>query len=304
VDQGPSIAERYLYLTHDPETVVPLLSIAFALLVLVILYVAYAARGFAAYAGDLRQRLAAAQFDTRVEEIAPPPPLMRDFALRNGGRPGGPGLIEVRQTAELATAPGKSFFPLRARQTTGTRRAGFVWTASGTMPPGIPVSGLDAYVEGAGDFEIRIGGAVRVARAHDREAAIGELARYLAELPFYPDAILNAGGLAWRQLDERRVEVVAESNFGPVRVVFIFDAAGDIVAIEAERPREVGGRSIPTPWRGTFSQYRAFGSHRLPAHGEVGWLLPEGLFIYWKGDIVSYEPADDPRGSIRSQRLP
>ena len=147
MDQGPSIAERYLYLTHDPETVVPLLSIAFALLVLVILYVAYAARGFAAYAGDLRQRLAAAQFDTRVEEIAPPPPLMRDFALRNGGRPGGPGLIEVRQTAELATAPGKSFFPLRARQTTGTRRAGFVWTASGTMPPGIPVSGLDAYVD-------------------------------------------------------------------------------------------------------------------------------------------------------------
>jgi hypothetical protein len=87
-------------------------------------------------------------------------------------------------------------------------------------------------------------------------------------------------------------------------VVFIFDAAGDVLAIEADRPRDVGGRSIPTPWRGTFSQYRAFGSHRLPAHGEVGWLLPEGLFIYWKGDIVSYEPADDPRGSIRSQRLP
>ena len=73
----------------------------------------------------------------------------------------------------------------------------------------------------------------------------------------------------------------------------IFDAAGDIVAAEADdRPREAGGRFVPTGWRGEFSDYRDFDGIRLPAHAEVSWLLDDGPYTYFRGDLVSYGTSD------------
>ena len=256
-------------------------------------YLAASAYGFSTYGAELRRRLAESQAEQAIiAEEAPIPPLMRRYAERAGGKLGGPRLFAARQQTEMRPAPDKPFFPLPAEQTTGTRQPGFVWTARGTMPPGLPVSAIDAYVAGAGDFEVRLLGAFPVATAGDKDAAVGELQRYLSELPLYPDAILNAVGLSWRIIDEFRIEVTAVSHFGPARVTFSFDDAGDIVGLEATRPRAVGnGKTAPTIWRGAYSDYRQWGEYRIPSHGEVGWQLPEGFFIYWRGDLVAYGPA-------------
>jgi hypothetical protein len=259
-------------------------------------YLAASAYGFRAYAGQLARRLAESQLEPAIAGLGKAdqaliPDLMRAYAERCGGRVDGPRLFRATQKAEMRTAPGKPFFPIAAEQTTGTRDPGFVWTAAGAMPPGIPVSGLDAYVAGAGDFEMRLAGVLPVATAGDAAAAIGELQRYLSELPVYPDAILNAQGLVWRTIDPHRVEVTAESHYGPATVVFRFDDSGDIAGLEALRPRSLGGgRTELTPWRGTYGDYRNWGAYRVPSHGEVGWELPDGLFVYWRGDLVSYAP--------------
>ena len=214
-------------------------------LVLVLLgavgYLAASAYGFKTYAADLRRKLAETQAEQAVIlEQAPIPPMMRAYAERAGGKVGGPRLLAATQRAELRTSTEKPFFPLPAKQTTGTRHPGFVWTSQGRMPPGLPVMGIDAYVAGAGDFEIRLLGALPVATAGDKDAAIAELQRWLSELPIYPDAILNAVGLSWREIDPHHIEVTAESHFGPARVTFAFDDAGDIVLLDARRSRAVG----------------------------------------------------------------
>lgn len=112
--------------------------------------------------------------------------------------------------------------------------------------------------------------------------------RFLAELPWNPDAILNADGLTWRQVDEASVEVSMETTGGQARVTMLFDQAGDIVAIEADdRPRS---GDTPGRWIGRFSGYAQVGPYRFPASGEVAWDLPTGEFVYWRGAILSVTP--------------
>ena len=160
---------------------------------------------------------------------------------------------------------------------------------------GLPVSVLDSFVDGAGRLDARLLGAVQMAGGSGPEFDRGEVQRYLSELPVHPDAILNNTELAWRQLSETSVEVSAPTGSRPASVRFVFDAAGDIVAMEAgDRPMTVGNTTVPTPWRGTYGAYKRFGRYHIPSYGEVGWVLPEGLSIYWRGEVTAYEPVFGP----------
>ncbi|MHB1102114.1 MAG: DUF6544 family protein [Devosia sp.] len=116
------------------------------------------------------------------------------------------------------------------------------------------------------------------------EFAKGELMRYLSELPLYPDAILNAQGLTWRQTDDTTVEASAQSAHGPAALRFLFDGNGDVVAMQADdRPMTVGDTTVPTPWHGIYSKYKQFGPYRIPSYGEVGWGLKRWTFHILEG---------------------
>lgn len=94
--------------------------------------------------------------------------------------------------------------------------------------------------------------------------------------------------LQWREVDERTVEV-ATSVAGPRLVVLLhFDDAGDVVAASCEdRPCAVGKSSIDTPWIGEFSNYGVLAGVRVPRRAEVRWNLPEGPFVYFRGQITA-----------------
>lgn len=246
---------------------------------------------FDAKVARLRAEMAASQqmiFAGRSEL----PEIVRRYAVRAGGRIDGPTVFHADHEAKLSTAVGAEPLDIRAEQWTGTLAPGIVWAARGSMR-GLPVVVLDAFVEGAGELSALLLGAIRVAGGRGPEYDKGELMRYLSELPVYPDAILNAAGLSWRQIDERTVEVAAPSAGGKAAMRFYFDAAGDIVRMEADdRPMSrPDGSAAPTPWHGIYGEYRQFGRYRIPSYGEVGWVLPEGLFTYWRGRVTGYEPA-------------
>jgi hypothetical protein len=86
------------------------------------------------------------------------------------------------------------------------------------------------------------------------------------------------------------VEVSAQSKSGRAAIRFIFDANGDIARMEADdRPMTVDGKTVPTRWHGIYADYRQLGGYRIPTYGEVGWVLSDGFFTYWKGEVVAYE---------------
>jgi hypothetical protein len=247
---------------------------------------------FDARIDDLRKDMFASQ-----QEAGPLtrslPEIVRAYAVRNGGRMGGPAIFHVRHEATLATSRDAPPIEVQADQWTGVARPGFVWAASGSIN-GLPVKVFDSYVGGRGELSARVLGTFEVAGGIGPDYDKGELMRYLSELPVHPDAILNGTGTTWRQLDERTVEVSARSATGPAAVRFTFDDAGDIARLESDdRPMAgEGGKTVPTPWHGIYSDYVQFGRYRIPSYGEVGWVLPGGLFTYWRGRIVAYEPIE------------
>lgn len=245
---------------------------------------------FASRIGELGRRLIASQGNGANEQPRLPP-VMRDFAVRNGGRVGGPRVVRMIQNAEMRLQPEQPFFRLDASQLSGTREPGFVWQAKGTMSAIVPLQVLDSYVDGAGMLEVRIAGSIPVASSTGGETDKGEAMRFLAELPWNPDAILNAVGLSWKQLDGGAVDVSMPTSGGLAQVTLHLDEAGDVIAIEAaDRPRT---SDTPARWVGRFSDYVQIGAYRFPRHGEIAWDLPAGEFIYWRGDILSVTDGDN-----------
>lgn len=248
---------------------------------------------FSDWIADLRSAAAAEQ--TSVEAgIAEPPEIMRRFAERNGGRTNGSATVEARQRVQMRLSPGQRFFDMEATLVSGTRRPTFVWEATASIAGVVPMRALDSFVGGQGQLEVRVAGVLPIAHATGPESDKGEIMRFLAELAWNPDAILNASALLWRQIDERTVEVSAPIAGGMAKVRQIFDVNGDILGIEADdRPYFVEGKPQSMRWIGRFRDYKEFGAYRVPSYGEVAWDLPDGEFLYWRGTILSFGSTDE-----------
>ena len=237
-----------------------------------------------------RQAIVADQISAPPRQYAIPE-IVRAFAERSGARLGGPKVAIAHQRAEMRLAPNQKFFPIEASQLSGTRDPGFVWEATARLAGIVPMRVIDSFAAGRGWLGVRIAGAIPMANATGPENDKGEMMRFLAEMAWNPDAILNMTALHWRQIDDRTVDVLSATKGGTATVRLRFDADGDLKGIEAEdRPYLVGGKSVPMRWIGRFRDYADFGSYRLPSYGEVAWVLPEGEFVYWRGRIIDFGP--------------
>jgi hypothetical protein len=94
--------------------------------------------------------------------------------------------------------------------------------------------------------------------------------------------------LSWREIDASTPELSAASAGGPARVRLIFED-GDIARIEADdRPRTAGRRIVPTRWEGCGGDYREIEGCHVPTRAAVIWLLDDGPFEYWRGEVTAY----------------
>lgn len=222
------------------------------------------------------------------------PPIVSAFALRNGGAVGRTSAIHLKHRARLSIDRAREPIDIAAEQWLSPLETAMAWVGRGSMA-GLPVTVIDSIIDGRGRLEARLADTMMVAGGRGVDFDKGELQRYLSELPVHPDAILNNGTLSWRHIDASTVEVTASSATGTASASFSFDAAGDIVGmVAADRPMSVAAGTVPTPWIGSYSDYREIGGYRIPAHGEVSWQLADGLFTYWRGDIVAYEAMPAP----------
>jgi len=189
----------------------------------------------------------------------------------------------MRQTA---AAPWDTF---KARQTIALDRCDFDWTAR-TGPMGA-VSVQDALVDGVGHLRVRALGFITLVHVEPSAELIrGELMRYLAELAWAPDAILLNVGLRWREDGPDRLVVGAGSGETAAEVTMNLDGEGRIAGgFAPDRGALVDGVTVPTPWRGVFSDYRLHDGIWLPFSGEVAWEMPQGTFTYWQGQIHTWQ---------------
>lgn len=220
------------------------------------------------------------------------PPRIRQAALRSGAGVGPmPRAVRLRQHAELLFREGGTWRPITARQVIAVPVAGLSWVAT-MRRAGLPLMRVwDGYFDGTGLLQVHLFGVVPVTSATGPDMDLGEAMRYLAELPWAPDAMLHNRAIRWHERDDGWIEAALTLPDATARVRFRLDDAGDIVEIRAEgRPARLpDGRIELRDWRGLFSDYTEMGHRRIPARAVVGYVTAGHFAPYFRGEITRYE---------------
>ena len=180
---------------------------------------------------------------------------------------------------------------LRARQVISVTEPGFAWVAQNRMGPINVITVLDAYSSGIGQLRVRLLGAIPLANAEGADLSLGEAMRYLAELPWAPDAILCNRAIGWTVAEDGWLEARLPLDGQEALVRLRADETGDIVEITASgRPAiQPDGSTALMDWRGVFSGHADMGGRRIPLTGEVGYVVDGRYRPYWRGRITGYE---------------
>ena len=180
--------------------------------------------------------------------------------------------------------------PIRfsAKETIQLESTEFLWTA-GCEPMSL-LTVRDELHDEQGKLSLLAFGAVPLLPAiAGVEATRGETMRYLAELPWAPDAILHNSELAWSALDSRTLLVSAGKGLLYSRVVLKLGDDGLVCAVHAQgRPRREGGRFVERDWRGRFTAYEEHDGRVVPSRGEVGWVVDKTGFDCWVGELQDW----------------
>jgi hypothetical protein len=181
--------------------------------------------------------------------------------------------------------PGGTPQHFTARQRIGTSSTGFVWRAA--IGPLGAITVVDSFVVGRGLFEARLFGAIRVAR-EDGTAALnqGEALRYLAELPWNPDALLFDHQLEWTVIGPRAIKVATGSGESRAEITFGLNEEGLIETAGAVS--RAFGADKHYPWHGQFWDYQNIDGRKIPMQGEVAWVIDQKDFVYWRGKLTSW----------------
>jgi hypothetical protein len=219
--------------------------------------------------------------------------LARRYAERAlADRPRPAQRVRLTQTGEMQLKPGR-WSRFDAVEDVRTDAVEFSWRATFRFAPLLSVRVHDWYRHGEGGLTGRLFGIVPVARAAGEETARAEAMRYLAELPWYPQAIVANPRLSWRALDDHAVEVATSVCSTRAAATLSFNRAGDLVGASASgRPRQENGRTVERPWSGEFCDFEVIGGVRIPTRAEVSWELPDGVFTYFRCRITGLELLD------------
>lgn len=219
-----------------------------------------------------------------------PAPVARyfEFALT----PGQPLVASARfeQSGSFRRRMDDDWHSFTAVHEVTTAPPSFVWDARIHILALAAVHVRDSYVDGEGATKGRVGGLLTIVDMHGTpEMAAAALLRWLAEAPWYPTALLPRTGLAWTPIDANSARVTLIDGKTSVSLDVRFGRRGEIVASSARRHREVDEEMVPTPWAGRYAGYRRVQGMMIPTDAEVGWLLPEGEFSYWRGHMERTE---------------
>ena len=233
------------------------------------------------------------------------PKPVRDLALRLGAKEAdAAGQVVLTQEGQMKLALISSrWHSFTARQTLAVTSCAFWWHAR-FWPFGY-LSVTDALQAGRGQLDVTALGLIPLLRSAPSVALTkGEMQRYLAELPFAPDAMLHNRALSWRVIDENRIAVSCGPAAMQTEVTFALNADGRVASASADdRPRSTTAPYLPTPWRAELSDYRLIQGRWVPFAGQVAWAIDGVEVPYWRGVLSGWTlstpplppPPDPPR---------
>jgi hypothetical protein len=231
----------------------------------------------------------------RIAELPAPVARYFNFALAQHQ----PLIRSARITSvgEFLAGPSQPWRPFTADQHFSVHPPGFVWDATIRFAPLLDVHVRDSYMRGQGSMYGSIATLMPVVdQSATPEMALGALHRYLAEAVWLPTALLPGDGMSWSSIDDQTARATLTDGDNTVSADFHFGSSGEVLAISAERYRDVNGTHVLTPWVVRLRDYQRVRGVMVPLSGEVAWQLADVRLPYWRGRITSlaYEFVQQP----------
>lgn len=202
------------------------------------------------------------------------------------------GLIKIakfKQVGKLKIDPkSKTWSVFKASYFVSENPSCFIWDAKINIAPLIHVHVIDSFIDGVGSGKVSLMSIISVGYDEDKpELNSGALYRYLAESVWHPTALLPQSGIQWEAIDDNRAIAHLTIQDITASLLFRFNDFGEITSMYTEdRFGRFDDKYIKYPWEGHFRNYQEINGVKIPIEGEVGWHLPEGWWLFWKGKIV------------------
>ncbi len=197
--------------------------------------------------------------------------------------------VKFSQRGEFRMKPEDKMSPFVAEQLVSIVSPMFSWIAKITFK-GLSVSVCDRLVNKKGELQARLFSAIILAEGSGESFLRGELLRYLAEIPWYPIAILQQPKIKWQEISRNKITGSLSAGEINATVEFTFNEEGFIESIYVpDRERSIDGKIELKPWLGEFSDYQEHEGIKIPTKGQVSWLLDSGKFTYFKARVSDYK---------------
>ena len=192
--------------------------------------------------------------------------------------------VTLEQTGEMRTSPEGGWSQVEAHQRFTVEPPGFVWHAKVNMW-GVPVRGLDRYLDGKGRMQISALGLLPLVDAADERIDEGTLLRWLGEIVWFPSAALSPR-ITWEPIDERRARATLRHEGVTGSAVFTIDELGRFASMEALRFCGGGPDAKRERWVVPATAWRRIDGILVPVEGAVTWKLASGEFTYFRWKIA------------------
>ena len=254
-------------------------SIEFGLYVLILVVIVlalvqfFSGRAFRARALSLAARL---RDGPKAADLSGLPVEVTEYARRAGAEPG-TGLRVMSLVVDGEERAGGTLRPFEGWQVMALGRGGYfseVSRAFGSWPRDRMI---EALIAGEGLRDGRRLVSLILDRAGGPDMTLAAAYRYLADLPWAPDAMIGNPALTWSTKAEGAVLVSLPTPAGEARAGFVLDEAGDIRSMSAaDVPDGRGGRA---DWRASYDDYDSVGPRRLPRSVEITASGPAGTVV-------------------------
>lgn len=150
----------------------------------------------------------------------------------------------------------------------------------------IPFEGRDIYADGQGHMLGRLGKIIRIFDEKQMEIGQSALIIILAETLMVPGYIFQ-DYMHWEEVDDHCVTGRIQCEGYSVSGKFYFNDRGEYIRFETSERYYLSPEkgNVQEPFMVEVFNYQTKGSYTYPRKVSASWILPEGKYEYWQGEI-------------------
>jgi hypothetical protein len=225
-------------------------------------------------------------------DLAHLPVLVQNY-LRTAGAVGQPRVknFRARFRGQIRSGPHARWMSFKAEQLNSFDDSSRLFFMEASMF-GIPFQALHLYLGPSATMRVKVASLLQVADAKGPDMDRSETVTLLNDMCVLAPGALITRRIRWDKVDSRAVRAFFTNAGHTISAELSFSESGELTNFLSDDRLQSSsdGRTFTrTRWSTPVADYRAFGPHRISAHGEARWHTEDGAFAYGRFELYQIE---------------